>query len=120
MTKDFWKKNFLKELKRLNIEIHARSCFLQGLLLETKLNKGNNSSKKLFTEFLRWCKYKKISQLTACLHFLKQIKDIKFIVVGFENSNHLKEIIKSYNKKLVNVPYYFSNSDKTLVDPRKW
>ena len=32
----FLNDNFLYKLKKLNIELHARSCFLQGVLLEKK------------------------------------------------------------------------------------
>ena len=48
----FLKKNLLKKLKRKKIEIHARSCFLQGLLLEPKLKRGNLNSKFLFKKFV--------------------------------------------------------------------
>ena len=44
----FIKNNFLPKLKKLNIELHARSCFLQGMLLENKIRIGNHKSKKIF------------------------------------------------------------------------
>ncbi len=116
----FLKKNLLKKLKRKKIEIHARSCFLQGLLLEPKLKRGNLNSKFLFKKFIKWCKEKKISQLTACLHFIKKLKYIDAIIVGFYNSKQLSEILLSFRKKLVLVPDDFGNNEKKLIDPRKW
>ena len=43
----FLKNDFLKKIKRSGIEIHARSCFLQGILLNSMLNIGNNKSVEL-------------------------------------------------------------------------
>ena len=116
----FLKKNFLKKLKNQNIEIHVRSCFLNGALLKDKLNKGNLKSRDLFKKFINWCEKKKISQLTACLHFIKKIKYIDGVVVGFDNSKQLKEIMYSFKKKLVLVPNDFANNERKLIDPRKW
>ena len=116
----FIKNNFLKTLKKKKIEIYARSCFLQGILLKDTLCMGNDKSKKIFKKFLAWCKKNKIDQLTTCLHFIKKIKDINSLVVGFDNALQLKEIISAFNTKLIIVPNKFSNNEKKLIDPRKW
>jgi len=81
---------------------------------------GNNKSKKIFKNFFAWCKKNKIDQLTSCLHFIKKIKDINSLVIGFDDSFHLKEIISAFNTKLIMVPNKFSNNEKKLIDPRKW
>lgn len=114
------KKNSIKRLKKKKIEIHVRSCFLQGLLLEPKLKRGNLNSKLIFKKFIKWCKEKKVDQLTACLHFIKKIKHIDAVIVGFDNSKQLSESLLSFRKKLVLVPDDFANNEKKLIDPRKW
>lgn len=116
----FIKNNFLLKLKKLNIELHARSCFLQGMLLENKIRIGNHKSKKIFTSFISWCENKKISRLEACIHFVKKIRQIDYLIVGVDNSSHLQEIISSFNKNLISIPDYFINNDKNFIDPRKW
>ena len=116
----FCNKNFLKKLKKLNIEIHARSCFLQGVLLEKKIRIGNIKSKKIFSLFLDWCQKKKLTKLDACVHFVKKISQIDYLIVGFDNATQLKEIIYSFNKKLIPVPNNFVNNEKSLIDPRRW
>ena len=116
----FIKKKKLNKLKKKNIEIHSRSCFLQGLLLEKELKVGNNNNKKLFKKFTNWCEKNKFSQLTACLHFIKKIKQIDYLIVGFENSIQLEEIISSFNKKLIHIPNIFLINEKKIIDPRKW
>ena len=116
----FIKSNFLKKLKKKKIEIYARSCFLQGILLKDTLYMGSNKSKKIFKNFVAWCKKNKIDQLTSCLHFVKKFKDINSLVVGFNDSSQLKEIINAFNKKLIMVPNKFSNNERKIIDPRKW
>ena len=116
----FLKNNFLNKLKDLNIELHARSCFLQGVLLEKKIKIGNFKSKKIFSSFLSWCENKQLSKLEACIHFVRKISQIDYLIIGFDNSSHLKDIINAFNKKLVSVPDDFINHEKNLIDPRKW
>ena len=116
----FLNNNFLYKLKKLNIELHARSCFLQGVLLKKKIKTGNLKSKKVFSSFLNWCQKKQLSKLEACIHFVKKIREIDYLIVGFDNSSHLKEIINSFNKKLILVPDDFLSNEKSLIDPRRW
>ena len=116
----FLQKKYLKKIKKFKIELHARSCFLQGILLSSKLKIGNKKSKQLFYDFINWCKVNRNDQLTSCLHFIKQIKHIDSLVVGFDDANQLSEIISAYKKKTVKVPFKFSNNERKLIDPRKW
>jgi aryl-alcohol dehydrogenase-like predicted oxidoreductase len=116
----FLNNNLLYKLKKLNIELHARSCFLQGVLLEKKIKTESLNSKKIFSSFLNWCQKKQISKLEACIHFVKKIREIDYLIVGFNNSSHLKEIINSFNKKLILVPDDFLCHEKSLIDPRRW
>jgi aryl-alcohol dehydrogenase-like predicted oxidoreductase len=115
---------WLDKLKKSNVEIYARSCFLQGLLL----NCGHvNKIKKTFADYenyldlwFYWCRINKISSLKACLAFLKQQKKIDYIVIGFDNLNQLKEIVKNFNQKSISIPDIFNNTNLNLIDPRKW
>ena len=111
--------NFLKKLNQLKIQIHVRSCFLNGLLLENRLKKGKIVSKNKFEEFVNWCKLKKINQLTACINFVKRIKYVHALIVGFNNSKQLEEILYSFKKKTILVPGFYIN-EKKIIDPRKW
>jgi aryl-alcohol dehydrogenase-like predicted oxidoreductase len=121
----FLKKNLLKKLNRKKILIQARSIFLQGLLLKknTELEKVNcnDKLKKRLKIFNNWCASKNISQLNACISFIKSIKYLDFIVLGINNSNHLTEILKNLKiKNNYNKFEKFSVKSKKIVDPRKW
>lgn len=115
---------WLKKLKESKVEIYVRSCFLQGLLIN--YNKNMEVKKKFFNyknllEFwFDWCRNNKITPLNACLAFIKQHKNINYVVIGFDNLKQLKEIVKNFNKKSILIPDIFKSSDLNLIDPRKW
>jgi len=116
----FLKNNFLKKINQHKIQIHVRSCFLNGLLLEKHMKIGKIASKNKFKEFVSWCKLKNINQLTACIHFVKRIKYVHALIVGFNNSKQLDEILYSFKKKIILVPDEFDIKEKKVIDPRKW
>jgi aryl-alcohol dehydrogenase-like predicted oxidoreductase len=108
-------------LKKNKVKIYARSIFLQGLLINdfNKFIKNNNLSKFLIN-FNNWCLNKNISRIQACLHYIKQFKEIDYAIVGFDNSDQLKEIVKLYKNKRIKIPKKFITNNEKLIDPRKW
>ena len=116
----FLNKEFLNKAKKFKIKLHARSCFLQGNLLQKKLTLGNNKTKNIFNSFRDWCETNKKSQLSACLHFVKQNKQIKSLIIGFDDNEELKQITSRFKKKTFHVPFRFIINEKKIIDPRKW
>lgn len=121
----FLKKNFLKKLSKRNIAIHARSIFLQGLLLKNpkqiKKLKINNLLKEKIIYFNSWCESKKITPLEASINFIKKNKQIDKIILGIDSNIQLNDVIKAYYKK-INIENFdiFSVENKFLIDPRRW
>jgi len=116
------KKLFFK-LKRKNIEIHARSIFLQGLLLEKniKLKKKFRELNGILNKWNNWLNKKKIENINACLNFVFQNKNIDKIVIGFDSLNNLKEIINLVNmKKKLKFNGLNLKFDYKTIDPRTW
>ncbi len=114
---------WLSKLKINGVEIHSRSTFLQGLLLMSKQNipSSFNHSKKIFEKWFEFIKKNNLSQLSACLSFVKSINEIDKILIGVQNSTQLIEIIntKTFDMKQLNTE--FMNSKKLdLIDPSKW
>jgi aryl-alcohol dehydrogenase-like predicted oxidoreductase len=108
-------------LKKFKIQIYARSVFLQGLLInDYSLFNFNKKCIPLLNKFKEWCYKKKISQLKACIHFVKQYKKIDYLVVGFNSYFHLKEIIDVFKKKQIIITRNFSTNNLNLIDPRRW
>ena len=113
--------SWLSILKKNKIQIFARSCFLQGLLI------GNYNSltipKNLYLhlkKFDNWCIANKISRLKACLDFVRQINKIDCIVVGFNDAHQLDNILNEFKKKNKKISYKFKLNNLNYIDPRKW
>jgi len=101
-------KDYLNFLKREDIEIHARSVFLQGLLLMPlkKLPKFHRKWKNLFYKWENWLSKNKLDPVEACLNFALQTKEIDKFVLGFNNLIHLKQILKKKVKRKIIFPKY--------------
>ena len=94
----------LKKLKKKKIEIHARSIFLQGLLLKNSTNfpKELKQFKTIFEDYQNYVNNLQMPKLEICLNYIRKIKEIDKIVIGINNKKQLVTIINSLNKKKKN------------------
>jgi aryl-alcohol dehydrogenase-like predicted oxidoreductase len=112
---------WLNKLSINNVEIHIRSCFLQGLLLGKYDNyRYFKKYKKDLNFFFDWCNKKQISNLKACINFVRKYSSIKFLIVGFNNHKQLIEILHCFKQKKIIIPNIFLSNKINLIDPRKW
>ena len=118
-------KKLLALLKKKDIEIHVRSVFLQGLLL-SKTIQNNHFKKysKIWKNLDLNCKKNKIDILTLALNFVFSQKDIKKIIIGFDNNMQLIEILNCVKKfQYLKKIDFFENlisKDKKLINPNYW
>ena len=108
------------KLKAQKKEIHIRSIFLQGLLVNPVIYKKKyfRKWKKYFFDWFQYLKVKNITPIDYCLSDLLTY-DFDKIIIGINNSKNLNEIInfKKVNKnKMIN----FNINDTKLIDPRNW
>lgn len=114
---------WLNKLKKKEIEIHARSIFLQGLLLMpiTKIPKKFSPWKNLWNEWHTWQNnHSNIKPLQACIGFVNSLAEIDYIVVGVDSFSQFKEITevkKDLNK--IDFPNISCNDEKLLY-PSNW
>ena len=113
---------WLKKLKKYNVEIHVRSVFLQGLLLQSYENipKKFDNWSNILREWSLLCKKNNVSKLDACLNFIKSFNNISYVIVGFENINQVEKIIKSFRISKKRVNFSLPCNDEGLIDPRLW
>ncbi len=117
------KKNLLSKLKKKKIVLMARSCFLQGILLKSNPFFKERYFKNKHKKFVNWCANNKVSQLSACLIFIKSIKELDLLTFGFDNEIQLREILNNFKKKNFKKIKFsrFSLANKTrIIDPRLW
>tara|TARA_A100001015_G_C15037614_1_gene737358 strand:- start:633 stop:1502 length:870 start_codon:yes stop_codon:yes gene_type:complete len=126
INQSFLEKNLLKSLKKKKIEIHARSIFLQGILLQNYENLPDYFiKKKPLKKYFEFLNIKKISSFKFCIKFINNIKEVDKYVVGFNDVNQLRlflNCLKEINKFKMNFKAYnnFKSSNPKLIDPRKW
>ena len=119
LDKRILKTGWSRKLKNLGIEIHVRSIFLQGLLVNKSIYKKKyfNKWRKIFFNWFNYLEKLDISPIDYCLSDLLNY-DFDKIIIGINSSDDLKKIInfKTIKNKMVNLSIY----DKSLIDPRNW
>ena len=108
----FLKKNFLFRLRKKGIELHARSIFLQGLLLQKEYPSFlHKDLKKHWQIWNNWLNENNISPLGACISFINKIKHLDGVIIGIETLKQLNLILNLKVKKL--------NFDKLAIKKKK-
>lgn len=121
-NQSFIEKDFLHYLKKKKVEIHARSIFLQGLLLLKEKDVPDKflKDRKTFQKWNLWLKKNRTTNFDACLNFITNQKYIKKIIVGVDNSKQLNEIINfKKSKKKFNFNMMKTKSSR-VTDPKLW
>jgi aryl-alcohol dehydrogenase-like predicted oxidoreductase len=115
--------DYLSYIKSHGVEIHARSIFLQGLLL-MDLKDIPLYFKPIFGQlklFKNKAKELSISPLSLALSYVNSIKELDYFLVGINNVKQLQEIVEA---PIIEAPSedfrdLFVN-DGNFIDPSKW
>jgi len=112
----------LQSLKNKKIETHARSIFLQGLLLTPPDRRFKYFSKwdDLFKKWDFWLESNNISGLQAALSFALSEKLIDKIIIGVDSYDHLMEVFSASKMCNLNFPKNLNTSDEKLLNPSFW
>ena len=117
------KRGYLKLMKSHGVEIHARSVFLQGLLLmdEASLHDYFRPIKKNLENWWGNLHESNITKLQGALQYVLGIDDVDYLVVGVSSPNELVEIIEAATNQ-VDLPLYdeLDLSDTEYVNPSLW
>ena len=109
----------LQALNNKGVEVHARSVFLQGVLLNfDNLPKYFKTWEKQFNKYQAMVKESGMSLLEYALNFALNIPEIDKILVGVNSERQLKEIIQAVKvpKSLAVYPI----DDINLLNPNLW
>jgi aryl-alcohol dehydrogenase-like predicted oxidoreductase len=117
------RKDIYSLIKKKKIKFFARSIFLQGMLLSNKsfLQKLKNFSKyyKNWQKYENWLKKNNFSKLQGCLNFIKNCKNIDYVIIGFSSYSEFAEIVNTKFKK-IQIPKFLKCHDARLINPQKW
>lgn len=119
----FEESGILINLKNSGIEIHARSIFLQGLLLLPR----NTIPPKFSRWGHQWNRYHTFliqenwEPIALCLSYPLSLPELDKIVIGVDSVSHLKDIVKNIQSdfKFVNTSKLKSD-DEELIDASLW
>ena len=121
LDRRIYESGWLKKLKKNKTEIHVRSIFLQGLLLqnEKSMPRKFKKWKNIFKKWNNYCKKENISKIQGCINFIKSFKKISFVIIGFEDIKQVKNIISYFENDRKSYTTIACN-DIRLIDPRLW
>ena len=112
----------LKYLKHKGVEIHARSIFLQGLLLmlPSTVPEYFKPWKDVLNSWHTACLDQKFNFLQAALSFVANTNELDYYILGFENCKQMKECISALSMKRKFDAKNIGCSDVDLVNPVNW
>lgn len=113
---------WLERLADQGIEIHARSVFLQGILLMSTDERPKKFDRwsSIWDSYQKWLQDTGMSPLQACLAYVSSIPQVQQVVTGVNGLNHIKEIL---DVKIDIAPAWSSDlaiDDEALLNPLSW
>lgn len=121
----------IKAKKKRDLEIHVRSVFLQGLLLNINNKAWNKTKFKNYKLIKRWLNdktklFKRKSVVDLCLSYVQSQDWIDKIIMGVDSKDHLINNIKLFNLKSLSLSEINDINlsrpkvNNTLLNPSKW
>lgn len=115
---------WFQRLHDMDIEIHVRSIFLQGLLLMpvNQVPKKFNRWMNYFNLWHAFLEKNNLSPQSACISFIRSKPIIDRIVIGVDKSSQLVELLSDFNgtrNEQVSVPDLSCN-DEDFINPVNW
>jgi hypothetical protein len=111
-----------RELRRRGIEVHARSVFLQGLLLldGAELPQQFRRWKPIWDVWARYLAAERMTPLEACLRYALSVEEVDKVIVGVGSVQQLREILASAQGGVRRLPVWTESVDVDLVEPSRW
>ena len=112
----------LSMLKNKGIEVHARSIFLQGLLLMSEKNRPDKFQcwSGLWKIWHEWLNDNQITALEATIRYAISMSEISKVLVGVDTKDQLKEIVIASSGALPSIPDEMFTNDVNLLNPSNW
>lgn len=122
LDRRFLESGLIDRLVSKGIQVHARSVFLQGLLLMKKENRPHwmNRRDNGLDEWDEFVNKSGQSATNLCIDFAFKNPNLSGIVVGVDTLNQLLEIQKLLTSDRESPDFHPSFVDPLLCDPRLW
>lgn len=114
---------WLQRLHDSGVEVHARSVFLQGLLLMPRILVPPKFERwgALWDNWHSWLNARDISATRACLQYVLSLPQVSRVVVGVDSAEQFRDILlnSSDAASLSEFPE-ISCADEDLINPSNW
>jgi len=117
----------LKKLRNKGIEVHARSIFLQGLLLmePDNLHSFFDPIKPVINKYKDFIISRGLTPVEGAINFIASMPEIDYIIVGVNTAVQLRANLDSFKRSLENRMALenfsmFSLEDSRYIDPSLW
>ena len=109
-------------LQDRDVEIHARSVFLQGLLLMAEQSRPGKFKRwgALWRIWHEWLNDNQLTALEAAIRYAISIPEISKVLVGVDTVDQLKEIVMASPGILPDTPPEMFTNDADLLNPSNW
>ncbi|MES2987608.1 MAG: aldo/keto reductase [Pseudomonadota bacterium] len=109
-------------LDESGVELHARSVFLQGLLLMAPDARPASFAPwtSIWTHWNQWLEANSLTPLEACLRYVLSCKAVDRAVVGLDNLAQLDEILHGAVGDMPDPPTWPEPVAPALIDPSAW
>lgn len=113
---------WLKRLQQDGVELHARSVFLQGLLLRRQDDRPAyfGQWQALWDQWHGWLREQALTPLQACLGFVLGYSAVDRVVIGVKSLEQFKQIVASSEVPGVIPPDMLMSGDVNLINPSRW
>ena len=113
---------WLDRLVSMGVEVHARSVFLQGVLLSA-IAQNNDFFKPWKTTFERWNRFAESSGTSALINCIKHVNSfdkVVFAVVGVDSAQNLSEVFDAFSEQPQRIDEGNFSVDSQLINPACW
>lgn len=113
---------WLGRLTDAGVEVHARSAFLQGLLLMPRGSRPPRFDRwsELWREWADWVAASGRSPLEVALGHVLAQPGIDRVLVGVDTAGQLAEIVRAASDTARSAPMSLASSDLDLLTPSRW
>ncbi len=112
----------LNKFNKLGKEIHARSIFLQGLLLMTHDTIPSKFAKwrSLLNKWNKFNNYDHIKKIETALNYVLSLDEVDKVVIGFQSEKELEQVSELFKTKKISIPESLMSNDELLLNPNNW
>jgi aryl-alcohol dehydrogenase-like predicted oxidoreductase len=113
---------WLSRLDASGVEVHARSVFLQGLLLASRHDLPSIFRRwdGVWEEWWQWLSVNRLSAVEACLGYCLGHGEVDKVIIGVDSMEQLGQILEVRLDRLPGLPAWSNPIDPTLINPALW